>query len=174
MANKHAVVRTDRLTGTDDRARLISVRYQPSDTMTAIDNGNVVLVGELEAGANVVNREIFKGGTPTASSALRDIVLIATPEVMYDERLRNLDEFTNEAGKISRGYRLHTHDVFSVTAEALEAANANLLAKGSVVELMGGTKMKVVATATNGSTTIGKIIDVNVVGRYTYYAIEVQ
>lgn len=170
MANKHAVVRTDRLTGTDDRARLISVRYQPSDEMTAIENGNIVLVGELEDG----KREVFKGDTPTASSALRDVVLIATPEVMYDERLRNLDEYINEAGKISRGYRLHTHDVFSVTAEALNAASEDLLAKGSIVELMGGTKLNVVASATNGSTVVGEIKDVNVVGRYTYYAIEVQ
>lgn len=170
MANKHAVVRTDRLTGTDDRARLISVRYQPSDEMTAIDNGNIVLVGELEDG----EREIFKGDTPTASSALRDIVLIATPEVMYDERLKGLDDFFNEAGKIARGYRLHTHDVFSVTADALNAASEDLLAKGSAVELMDGTKLNVVASATSGSTAIGKIIDVNVVGRYTYYAVEVQ
>lgn len=170
MANKYAVVRTDRMSGTDDRARLVSVRYQPSDTMTAIENGNIVLLGDLESGS----REIFKGDTPEASSALRDVVLIASPEVMYDERLRNLDEYINEAGKISRGYRLHTHCEFSVTAEALDAASDDLLAVGSIVELQADTKLKVVASATQGSTVVGKIFDINVVGRYTYYAIEVQ
>ena len=56
-----------------------------------------------------------------------------------------------------------------VTADALDGTPA----KGKIVELQGDTKAKVVASATNGSTVIGTIIDVNVVGRYTYYAIEV-
>ena len=167
----YAVVRTDKLTGTDDRARLVSVRYQPVDSTsnenvaTEIENGNFVLLAGLEDGA----REIYVGVEPTASSALTDVVLIASPEVMYDERKKKLDEFINVAGKAARGYRLHSNDIFSVTADALDGTPA----KGKIVELQGDTKAKVVASATSGSTVIGKIIDVNVVGRYTYYAIEV-
>lgn len=167
----YAVVRTDKLTGTDDRARLVSVRYQPVDSTsnenvaTEIENGNFVLLAGLEDGA----REIYVGVEPTASSALTEVVLIASPEVMYDERKKSLDEFINVAGKAARGYRLHSNDIFSVTADALDGTPA----KGKIVELQGDTKAKVVASATSGSTVIGKIIDVNVVGRYTYYAIEV-
>lgn len=167
----YAVVRTDKLTGTDDRARLVSVRYQPVDgtsnenVPTEIENGNFVLLGDLEDGS----REIYIGTAPAANSALAKVVLVASPEVMYDERLKSLDQFINVAGKAARGYRLHTHDIFSVTADALDGTPA----KGKIVELQAGTKAKVVASATNGSTVIGKIIDVNVVGRYTYYAIEV-
>lgn len=171
---KHAVVRTDKLTGTDDRARLVSVRYQPTvsnvATMTAIENGNFVLLGDLETGS----REVYKGATPTASSELSKVVLVASPEVMYDERLRDLDDFINEAGTIARGYRLHTHDIFSVTALALDGVPSKATdALGKIVELQAGTKAKLVSSATNGSTTIGKVIDVNVVGKYTYFAIEV-
>lgn len=163
----NAVVRTDKMFATDNRAGLVSVRYQPGDTMTAIDNGNVVKLGALETGS----REVYKGGTPAKTDAISDIVLIATPEVMYDERKRNLDEFKNEAGTIARGYRLHTGDIFSVTIEAL-SAEATPKA-GDIVELDAGTKLKVVTSATEGSTTVGAVIDVNVVGRYTYYVIEV-
>lgn len=58
-----------------------------------------------------------------------------------------------------------------MTAEALAAASD--IEIGNVVELQAGTKLKVVSSATNGSTVVGKIVDINVVGRFTFYAIEV-
>lgn len=166
----YAVVRTDKMIGTDVRSELVSVRYQPSDVPTDIENGNVVKLGALETGS----REIYKGDTPAADDDITAIVLVATPEVMYDERKRNLDEFINEAGTIARGYRLHKHDIFSVTKEALDGAETPKV--GDVVELKAGTKLNVKAAATgatSGSTVIGSIIDKNIVGRYTYYAIEI-
>ena len=66
----NAVVRTDKMFATDNRAGLVSVRYQPGDTMTAIDNGNVVKIGALEEGS----REVYKGVTPDADDAIKDIV----------------------------------------------------------------------------------------------------
>lgn len=165
----YGVVRTDRLMGTDVRSMLESVKYMGAgSTATAIDNGNVVkLDGSLMTG----EREIKKGVTPAASDALDAIVLIASPEVMYDERKRNLDEFQNEAGKVCRGYHLHSGDIFSVTKDALDGVAAP--AVGNVVELKAGTKLNVAASATGGSTVVGKIIAVDVVGRYTYYVIQV-
>lgn len=168
---KHGVVRTDLLAGTDVRSELVSVRYQPSNTMTAIDNGNIVALGELEVdGSNVRSRTVYKGLTPTANNTISDVVLVASPEVMYDERLKGLENYYNEAGKISRGYRLHEHDIFGVTADALSFTGT--IAVGNGVEIQAGTKLKV--TATVGEKAIGKIIDINVVGRYTYYAIEIN
>ena len=160
----NAVVRTDKMFATDNRAGLVYVRNQPGDTMTAIDNGNVVKIGALEEGS----REVYKGVTPAAEDAIKDIVLIASPEVMYDERKHNLDEFQNAEGVIARGYHLHTNDIFSVTKEALTGDEP---AVGKVVELAAGTKLNVAASATG--TLVGTIIDINVVGRYTYYVIQV-
>lgn len=165
MAN-HAVVRTDKMAGTDVRSEVVSVRYQPSNTMTAIDNGNVALLGALETGS----REIYKGATPAANSDITDIVLIASPEIMYDYHI-DLSYFTNEAGSIARGYRLHTHDIFSVTKDALDGKATPEV--GDVVELKAGTKLNVAASATNGSTQVGEIIDINIVGRFTFYVVEV-
>lgn len=165
----YGVVRTDRLMATDVRSMLESVKYMGAgSTATAIDNGNVVkLDGSLMTG----EREIKKGVTPAANDALDAIVLIASPEVMYDERKRNLDEFQNEAGKVCRGYHLHSGDIFSVTKDALDGAATP--AVGNVVELKAGIKLNVAASATSGSTVVGKIIAVDVVGRYTYYVIQV-
>ena len=174
MAN-HAVVRTDRMFGTDNRAGLISVKYVVSTTETAIDNGNVLKVGALEGDStNGYEREVFLGSTPAANDALKDIVLVASPEVMYDERLHNLSDFYNEAGKIARAYRLHDGDIFGVTKEALafntdEATDGKI---GSVVELKADTKLNVkTGSATSGSTVVGKVIAFDVVGPYTYYVI---
>lgn len=163
----YGVVRTDNMTGTDVRAELVSVRYQPSGTKTAIENGNVVKIGDLETGS----REVYKGSTPAANDNIKDIVLVASPEVMYDERKRDLDEFINEAGTIARGYHLHTNDIFSVTIDALDGNSKP--AVGDVVELKAGTKLNVVDSLTGGSTKVGDIIDINIVGKYTYYAIKV-
>lgn len=162
----NAVVRTDKMFATDNRAGLVSVRYQPGDVMTEIENGNIVKLGALEDGS----REIYKGETPSANDEIKDIVLIASPEVMYDEHKHNLDEFKNAAGDIARGYYLHTNDIFSVTKEALIGEASPAI--GNVVELAAGTKLKVVASA-GSNTVIGKIIAVDVVGRYTYYVIQV-
>lgn len=165
----YGVVRTDKMMATDVRSMLESVKYMGAgSTATAIDNGNVVkLDGSLMTG----EREIKKGVTPAASDALDAIVLIASPEVMYDERKRNLDEFQNEAGKVCRGYHLHSGDIFSVTKDALDGVATP--AVGNVVELKAGIKLNVAASATGGSTVVGKIIAVDVVGRYTYYVIQV-
>jgi len=175
----HGVVRTDNMYGTDVRAGLVSIKYIVTSgsgttespyvkTETAIDNGNVLKVGALMAG----EREIFEGTAPAANDALTDIVLIASPEVMYDERKRNLDEFENVAGKACRGYRLHKGDIFSLTKDALDGVASP--AVGDIVELKAGLKLNVVAAgtgATSGSTVVGKIIAKDVVGRYTYYTI---
>ena len=172
----YAVVRTDKLMGTDVRSMLESVKYLGSDgqTPTAIENGNVLKVGALEAidaTNGVYEREVKVGSVPAANSKLDEIVLVATPEVMYDERKRSMTEFRNEAGDIVRGYHLHSGDIFSVTKDALDGAASP--AVGNVVELKAGTKLNVAASATNGSTQVGKILAIDVVGRLTYYVIQV-
>lgn len=169
----HAIVRTDNMYGTDVRAGLVSIKYIVTTgsgddivkTETAIDNGNVLKVGALISG----EREVFEGSAPAANDALADVVLVATPEVMYDEHKHDFAEFTNEAGRICRGYRFHSGDIFSVTKDALDGVSTP--AVGNVVELKAGTKLNVAASATSGSTVVGKIIAVDTVGKDVFYAI---
>ena len=163
----YGIVRTDNMYGTDVRAALVSIKYMGEDgaTPTAIENGSVLKVGALIEG----EREIYVGGAVAANDKVEDVVLVASPEVMYDERKKNLDEYINVAGKACRGYHIHSGDIFSVTKEALTGEAAP--AVGNVVELAEGTKLSVAKEAT-GATVVGTIIAIDVVGRYTYYAIK--
>ena len=43
--------------------------------------------------------------------------------------------------------------------------------RDDIVELKAGTKLNVAASLTANSTQVGKIIAIDVVGRYTYYVI---
>lgn len=146
----YAKVRTDNLTGTVFGGDLVSVKYQPSDVDTAIENGNLVKVGALISG----EREVCKATTPAANDTLADIALIASEEVDKSVSHNNLDEFVNKAGDICRGYKL-VRGFYSVTKEALDAAAE--IAVGDIVELQAGTKAKVVKNATPSSTKIGTI-----------------
>ena len=150
----HAIIRTDLMHGTYNAADLLTVRYQVSETDTAIDNGNVVVVGGLMTG----EREIRIGTTPTASSAKSDIAIIATPPVTYEVGKTEAD-FFNEAGVNARAYRLVSGDKFSVTMEAIGGrAKLSDVVVGDTVELAASTKLNVVASATESSTVIGKVI----------------
>lgn len=175
MSKNYAVVRTDNMSGTDDRSQLVSIRYMGDDgeTPTAIENGNVLLVKKpIQNADNSYQREIRVGAKPAANSPLNEIVLIATPELLYDERLKALDDFRNEAdGAPARGYRLHNGDQFSVTKGALDGKSTP--AVGDVVELKAATKLNVAASLTSNSTQVGIITGIETVGPYTYYCVTV-
>jgi hypothetical protein len=164
----HGICITEKLSGTFNGVDLVSVRYMVGNTPTAIDNGSVVEVGALEANS----REVCKATAPKKNSAKAAIALIASPEVIYDERLRNdLGNFENEANAVSRGYLLEKpHQIFAVTGEVLDGDTARIV--GAAVELQDGTKLLAVATNTQGSTKIGEIIEVFTKKGKTYYAIE--
>lgn len=166
----HGVFRSDLMSGTDVAADLVSVKYMASgDTETAIDNGCVVRLDGLMDG----EREVWKGVTPAADTALSDIAIIGSEEVMYDERKKNLDEFENEAGVIARGYIPRSRNIFSVTKDVLDVDGGVTPAVGYAVELAAGVKLKVVAAPTSSSTQVGKIIGIETAGRYTYYVIKI-
>lgn len=160
MANKHAIVRTDRLFGTDVGQGLRSVRFYGADDKVAeVENGVIAHLEGLEEG----QREVHKAVAATADAKLMECVLIAAPEVMYDERLRNLDDYINEAGKAVRGYVLHSNDEFSVTAEGF--VNGVVPVVGAEVGI--GVDGKIDAAGTG----LGKCSHIEVAGRYTYYTI---
>lgn len=164
MANeKHAVIRTDLMSGTYDGSLLRSFKYHNAEgKMADIDNGHVVKLEALMDG----EREVWKAVDPAADTPLKDIAIVAGVEVMYDERKKNLDEYYNVAGKAVRGFMHHTNQYHSVTAEALDGTPE----VGKYVEIQAGTKLKVADAA--GDATLGKIVAIEQAGRYTYYVIK--
>ena len=160
MANKYCVVRTDRMYGTDVAPGLRSLRFYGADGKVAeVENGVIAHLEGLEEG----QREVHKASAATAGADLTECVLIAAPEVMYDERLRNLDDYINEAGKAIRGYILHSNDEFSVTPEGF--VNNVVPAVGDEVGI--GADGKIDAAGTG----LGKCSHIEQAGRYTYYTI---
>lgn len=147
----YTVVTREKMTTEWDGSKRISIKHRPSGVDCAIENGMVVIVGDLMDG----EREVYAGDIPSANTPLSKLALITTPEVMADERKKNLSDFRNEAGDICTADRLFSGDIFSLTAEGFEG----IPEKGKIVELQNSVKLKVVDTATSGSTTIGKIID---------------
>ena len=147
---KYAYVRTDNMSGTTVAKDLASAKFYASEAEAAIENGNIVTLGGYVDG----EREVRKATAPTANTKLRDLYLVATPEVVKDKNYYGLDEFINEAGSIIRCYRLTSGDIFSVTKEAIDGEAS----VDTVIEAQAGTKMKAVASATDGSTTIGKVM----------------
>lgn len=166
---QHSVVRTDLMSGTDQRADMVSLKYMVGTTPTEIDNGSIVVLGNLAAGESGV----FEAKDMAVDSAIENMVLVATPEVMYDERLDDLADFYNEAGSVSRGYRLRSGSIFSVTKEALAGLATPVV--GNFVDRQVGNKGRVINT--QSAATFGKIIAVETVGTRlfgrTYYAIQV-
>lgn len=154
----YACVRTDNMSGTVEGKNLVSLKIN-SD----IENGTVLKIGALLNG----ERELRAATIPAVSDVLGDLALAATPEVIKNKQYYGLGEFINKANEAIRGYRLTSKDVFSVTIEAFAANEAP--AKGNLVELDGSGKFIAVASATSGSTTIGKILAVE----GAWYVIEV-
>jgi len=146
----YAVVKREAMASENVANLRKSFKYLPSGTATAVENGNVVKATSVISG----ERELLEGSTPLVNTELKDILLVTTPEVMADERKKNLDEFINEAGAIATGDRLISGDIFTVTADAFTAAAT--VEVGDVVELAASTKLNVVAAstgATSGTST---------------------
>lgn len=140
----YCIVNTDSMTGTKDPAKLVSLRC-----VDPVENGNVLVIGSIMEG----EREIYEGTKPTGSETLKQIVLVATPEVMYDERKKNLNEFRNEPdGQPIRGYMMESGDRFSISAEGFEGTPE----VGAKVTLSAGYKFAVAGSGTE----IGEITDV--------------
>lgn len=158
---KNAVIRTDLMHGTKNPDMLVSLRFYTNDAVAEVENGVIVELKGYEDG----QREVMKAVAATADSNLADCAVIAAPEVMYDERKKNLDEYINEAGKAVRGYRLVDRNIFSLTAEGFVGGTAPAL-NGKVGV---GANGKLDAAGTG----FGECVHIETAGRYTYYAIKI-
>ena len=162
----YTIVNLDRMSGTENSALLLSLKYFDSNGNEApIENGAIVAIGELLDG----EREVRKATAPKADTPINKLALIANPEVIYDEsKYHGLEEYINEAGKVVRGYRLHDNDGFSLTKEGFSGTPA----KGKYVTV-GTTTKPVIAASAGSSVVIGTIDEVWTMGNDTYYYVNV-
>lgn len=159
---KYTVIRTDSLSGTDQRADLLSVRvYDAGDNTITAENGTIVKIGALEDG----EREVYKATLATADDNIDDCAILAGVEVMYDDRARNLDDYINEAGKAVRAYIPRNRNFFSVTKEGFVG--------GTVPAVEGKVGIGANGKIDAAKTGLGVCKAIEVAGRYTYYVIQI-
>lgn len=163
---KHAVIRTDKMTGTDVDTQLYNVKFYSEDEAAVIDNGNIVMIGDLDP----ENRDVHTVTAPTGEVDMGDLAVTAGVCLFYDESTRHYeDEWENEAERAFRAYGLHNGCMFSVTAEAFEGTPE----VGKYVGYTAGSTKIALADAAS-ATTFGKIIDSDIAGRYEYFCIRVS
>lgn len=160
MAN-YCVIRTDLMSGTKNPDKLVSLRfYNAENKMAEVENGVIVELKGYEDG----QREVMKAVAATDASNMADCAVVAAPEVPYDERKKNFDEFINEAGKAVRGYRLDDRNLFSLTAKGFTGA---VPAVGGKVGIGANGKLD------SAKTGFGECVHIETAGRYTYYTIKI-
>lgn len=158
----YCVIRTDLVSGTKQPADLVSLRFYNAEGEKAeVENGVIVHLQGYEEG----EREVRKAVAASAGADLNECAIIAAPEVMYDERLKNLEDFINEKGKAVRGYIPRSRNTFSFTKEGF----VNGAVPTVDAEVGIGENGKIDAAGTG----LGKCVHIEQVGRYTFYAIEI-
>ena len=145
MADKYAVITREKMASEFDGTLRIAVKINEE-----LQNGSVVVVGDLVDG----EREVFATTAPKADTAIDTIAILTSPEVVADERKKNLSDFVNPVEKPATADILIKRDIFSLTAEGF----AGTPAVGNTVELQEGYKLNAVSAPT-GATVVGKIID---------------
>ena len=171
-AGTNSVVITNKMQATK-AGNIESVKYYDGNgDAAAIDNGHVLTLNGLDTG----EREIMVGNAPAAVTD--EIVLVASPELIYDEQFKadgGLDDFQNEADRPARAYHLYRGDKFSVSDGAINAlANDTPVVGNFVVVDPGETRLVEVAAGNipANSKFIGEIIRKDVLG--TAFAMNVR
>lgn len=154
------IVRVDNVQATKS-GNIKSARYYVTSTATEIENGNIVVLAGL---LSTANREIFKAIAPAAITA-KNVYLVATPELIYDETLKStgaLGNFTNAAGENITLIGLEAGDIFSVSDECFNAVvndTDGLPGVGNYAIIDAGTtKFEEVANLSGSEGFICKII----------------
>lgn len=127
-----------------------------------LENGMIGVLGELVED----EREVRKLAKPT-NLEQGEMVVIASPEIMYDEYKRTdgaLGNFKIEAGVIARAYTLAPTDILSVSKDLVTALDTNPVKGNVVTGTVSSYKFEEKATATK-EKFVARIIGIEKIGR---------
>lgn len=114
-------------------------------------NGVLVTLHGL-ADLNKYGREVKEAHLTTADVAGEEVLMVISPELMYDEK-KELDDFENKEEGIARAYRLYDGDIVTLTADLLPED----VAVGGV--LVAGADGKLVAYASGEYKVAFEVIE---------------
>jgi len=153
---------SENMTSTKDASKLRHGRYQVAATDTAVDNGGLVIIGDLLTG----ERELRACTAPAAITDL-NVGLIDTEELVYSqETTKGLDDYTNAAGENLRVRMVENGDIFAVSGSGITplTTEANIAVGSFVIIQAGTTLLEEVASLGGTESFAAKIIDINVLG----------
>lgn len=126
-----------------------------------VENGHIGYVGEMAGRVEGIETHEFVAPSADVINKQR-VILVANPEWSYDECKRSnqaLYNFVNEAERPFRGYDLMAHDMYAVTAEGIDAGEAEIEIGKYVIVQEGKTTVKMVEEADiDGQGFYGKIV----------------
>lgn len=124
-----------------------------------LSNGVVINLGGLVAG----ERELRQVAVPaTATLGTEEVLLVATPELIYEYSSKGLKDYVNKAGKAMRAYHLVAGDIFTVTDDLL-TGGATVVGQ-YVAPANGATKLAFVGATAPTTRFIGKVIEKTTLG----------
>ena len=97
----------------------------------ALENGEFVAIGKLDASAAYGVGEIFEAATPSATTKKAKVCLVAGVEMMADDSMTPHD-FKIAKGDVVRGIQLEAGDVITIPV-ALIKNNSGLAVENTVV-----------------------------------------
>lgn len=111
-----------------------------TDVTGNYSNGVLVTLHGL-ADLNKYGREVKEAHLATADAAGEEVLMVISPELMYDEK-KELDDFENEEEGIARAYRLYDGDIVTLTADLLpeDVAVGDVLVAGADGKLVEATE----------------------------------
>lgn len=157
-----AIVQLDKvLAGVSGNMESI-IAYSDSTTQLAdYTNGIFVEVGSFiekaDAKAKVARFGEVKQGI-LSTKGVGDVVMLHAPELQYDEK-KLMRDFKNEKGKVVRGYRLTTGDIFTFTDSALPITNHTDLKVGDKLIVKNGRLVKAVGVVEAGQLSFEVMAD---------------
>lgn len=156
MDKKYTVVETSKIAAVHGGGHMYSLISDVD-----VENGHIGYVGDLAADVEGIETHEFLA--PSADLINKSkVILVANPEWAYDECKRSnqaLYNFVNEAERPFRGYDLMARDMYAVTAEGIDAGEAEIEIGKYVIAQDGKTTVKMVEKADiAGQGFYGKIV----------------
>lgn len=145
MATKHAVLNTSMI---DYKNGNLQKTIIVPEGVT-LDLGNVIVLKGYAEG----QREVHEIEAPKKDTDLDALYIVTQVPVPKDERIKRLDQYCATEGQLVDVRKLVHPEGYEITAEGLYGTPK----VGAIVEAQDGYKLKVVETATAGSTKIGEI-----------------
>lgn len=130
-------------------------------------NGSLINLGGFVTGETEL-RQVAVPATATLGS--EEVLLVASPEVMYDAG-KGIADFVNPANKPARAFHLTVGDIFEITTDGVDGTPA----VGKYIIPQNNSMKPVVANDLSAGTRFaGKIIDTTKLGYNKANAIVVQ